>query len=147
MESKESSSKRNNSHFRYLSEISGLLTSTVALFATFVDLRSPLVITLLLAVVAGALLLIVAARRFYRVRTLPITIALGCPAGVGKTAYVNVLMDQLMRSEDSAISFVPEAQTAQYVYQIMGHLRRGAWPPSTSSNNVNRYRGKVAFTR
>jgi hypothetical protein len=147
MVSKEGSDRRGDSRVRFLSEISALIASVAAIFATYVDLRSPLVVTSLSTVVGASLLLIVAARRLYRVRTISITIALGGHKGVGKTAYVNVLMDQLMRGEGSEISFVPEAQTAQHVYQVMGRLRRGTWPPSTGSDNVSRYRGKIALAR
>lgn len=86
-------------------------------------------------------------RRLYSVTTVNTTIAIAGPSGAGKTVYINVLCSQLLDGASSALSFVPETQTIQHIYQAVGNLRRGRWPKQTTRDHIDRYRGTIGFNR
>jgi hypothetical protein len=128
-----------------IAEISVVVSGAVAALSLAGIQRSVLV-SILIPLVGIGVLLILAIRRLYTVRAIPITLALAGAPMVGKTVYVNALFGQLMEGRSELLSFVPEAKTAQHVYQTLRQMRRGVLP-QTGPDAIDRYRGKLGLTR
>jgi hypothetical protein len=86
-----------------------------------------------------------AGRRVLEVRRIPVAVALGGAAGVGKTVFANVVCSRLSEGNSSWLAFTPETRTAQYVYRTISNLRRDQWPPRTGKDHIDRYRGVVSL--
>lgn len=132
----------------FLSLIFSLLT--VGLSIAGENIRGKSAATVIAVAAPIALVFILAAiflGRLYRTIRVPVVLALGGPPGVGKTVFVNVLCSSLSEQESSMLSFLPETETAQQVYRVVGGLRQGVWPKRTTTDHIDRYRGKVGIRK
>jgi hypothetical protein len=129
-----------------LAEVVAVVAAIVSTFSAVgpvFGLGRGVLLAVILPTSAGAFFALVLGRRAVATRTIRMEIAIGGSQGVGKTVYTNVVASRLGESESSDLRFTPEARTAQQVYNTISGLRRERWPPSTSDDHIDRYRGKV----
>ena len=130
----------------FLAELAVLLSAVLGILSfTSINQRLIGAIAIPAALLLVAFYLVI--RRLYSVTTVNTTIAIAGPSGVGKTVYINVLCSQLLDGASSSLSFVPETQTIQHIYQAVGNLRLGRWPKQTTTDHIDRYRGTIGLTR
>lgn len=143
-------SVRQDRRTTWISLLSVAVAGTIGIFSIFievVDVPQPVVLSVLVSLVSVLAFSTLAITRLYSVTTVSVNIALGGPPGVGKTVFVNSLCSALMEDGSRLLSFSPDAQTAQQVYRTVGILRHGEWPSHTSTDQIARYRGRIALRR
>lgn len=129
-----------------LAEVAVAVASAATLLS-LTNVSRSLLSAIVIPALAVSLLAIVAARRLLATTTANVTIPLGGSPGVGKTVFANVLSGRLMEGQSRDLSFVPEAQTAQHVYQVLRRLRHDEWPKQTGMDAIDRYRGVLGLRR
>lgn len=126
-----------------LAAVTAAIVATLSVMGPALGLRQSTLVAVTIPALFGVGFALIAGRRVLATRTIPVTIAIGGAEKVGKTVYTNVVAGRLGESESASLRFTPEARTAQQVYRVISDLRRKRWPPSTGSDDIDRYRGKV----
>lgn len=84
-------------------------------------------------------------RLLYRNPTSFTISLLGFPLS-GKTVYLTVLFDELQRTQETAIQFVPYGQeTVERVTHDLNTLSKGVWLPTTQPGSVFYYRANASI--